>query len=89
MRMKLQHRYLKVANDMCHTAVRLCNNEWWPQLLLYAYRSTHPGRVTSDVDPEAMRRGYSGLIDPDLLEDIVKQAETGFDIHLHQQPTAS
>ena len=89
MRVALQRRYLKEVGELCHKTVHLCNNEWWAQLFLYAYRATHPGRVTAKVDPIAIRRGFSGLIDPDLLEDIVLQAESGLDIHLHQQPTAS
>ena len=89
LRSTLQQHYLEVVTELCHKTVRLCNNEWWPQLFLYAYRATHPGRVTASVDPEAIRRGFRGLIDPDLLEDIVLQAESGLDIHLHQQPTAS
>ena len=40
----LQDAYLTASNKLCHAAERACNNRWWPQLFLAAYRATYTPR---------------------------------------------
>ena len=88
-RKSLQDAYLKASNKLCHAAERACNNRWWPQLFLAAYRSTHPGRVNPNVDPEYLRQAFEGLISPEVLRVIVAQAKEGQEIYLSRAPEAS
>ena len=88
-RKSLQDAYLKASNKLCHAAERACNNRWWPQLFLAAYRATHPGRVNPNVDPEYVRQAFGGLISPEVLRVIVAQAREGQEIYLSRAPESS
>ena len=86
---RLQKSYLWAANRLCHASVKLCNNRWWPQLFITAFRASHPGRVDSDVDPVAMEAVFKGLVSTEVLRTIVYQATTGEEIYLNKWPTGS
>ena len=88
-KMSLQKTYLKASNKLCQASVKLCNNKWWPQLFIAAFRASHPGRVDPDVDPVAMEKAFKGLISEAVLEHIVHQATTGEEIYLTGQPESS
>ena len=88
-KMSLQKTYLKASNSLCQASVRLCNNKWWPQLFIAAFRASHPGRVDPDVDPIAMKAAFKGLINEEVLKTIVHQATTGEEIYLTGWPESS
>ena len=85
----LQKAYLKASNALCHASVRLCKNRWWPQLFLTAFRSSHQGRVDPEVDPEAMKAVFEGLIPSEVLRTIVNQATRGEEVYLLRRPVHS
>jgi hypothetical protein len=88
-KMSLQKTYLKASNKLCQASVKLCNNKWWPQLFIAAFRASHPGRVDPDVDPIAMKAAFEGLISEEVLKTIVQQATTGEEIYLTGWPESS
>ena len=85
----LQKAYLKASNALCHASVRLCKNRWWPQLFLTAFRASHQGRVDPEVDPEAMKAVFEGLIPSEVLRTIVNQATRGEEVYLLRRPAHS
>ena len=82
----LQDAYLKASNASCHASERACDNRWWPQLFVAAYRASHPGRVNPNVDPEQVRQAFEGLVNPEVLRVIVAQAREGQEIYLNRPP---